>query len=511
MQGHPSQPGLPNRLTGILGFGVLTVALFAATPAGAAGDHPEMSPGVKRVQHSKASFGADPRYPFGYDPRQQIEIYGGKKEIKEPRPLVELGQKLYVEGPLDPSFDVIGRKNLFQPAFSIFGDWRTAVAYNDNGPGKRIGQIATRLNLDFDLSFTATERIHALFRPVDRGGQFSRIEFGPDSHDARLEFDPVPRTFFFEGDIGNIIAGLTDRYQSYDLPVALGFTPLIFQNGIWVNSAIVGGAVSIVGRNSPALGISNFDVTFFAGFDQVTTPAIKDAAGKLVKSGVNVYAIGGFFEANEGYWEAGVGYIDDYRDDIFGDKSYGSATVAFTKRYGGWLSNSVRAIAAFGQRNQLNGQKTADGVIILVENSLISPKELVLVPYVNLFAGFGRPQSLLRNGDAGGVLFNTGILFQTDGLTGFPKLDDTGHDTYGAAVGVNYLFNLDQQIVLEAATVQVHGDPVGRAAKGAQYGFGARYQRNLSKKWIWRSDAMYAFRDNDVDIFGVRSEVRRKF
>ena len=471
-----------------------------------------MSPGVQRAKYDRSAFGSDPKYPGGYDTKQQLDIYGGKHDIKEPRPLVELGQKLYVEGPLSPSYDVIGRKNLFSPSFLVFGDWRTAVAYNDNGPGKRVGQIATRLNLETDLSFTATERVHALFRPLDRKGKFTRAEFfGPDADGVHGEFDLVPRTFFFEGDIGNIIAGFTDRYQSYDLPFAVGLTPLIFQNGIWINSAIAGGAISITGRNSPELGIANFDLTFFAGFDKVTTPAIKDAKGNLIEHGVNVYGAGGFFEANEGYWEAGVGYIHDLRDDIFGDKSYGSATVAFTKRYGGWLSNSVRAIGAFGQPNQLIGKKTADGFIILIENSLISPKELVLVPYLNLFAGFGRPQSLLRNGDAGGVLFNTGILFETDGLTGYPKLDDTGQDTYGGAIGVNYLFNLEQQIVLEAATVQVHGDPVGRAAKGDQYGFGARYQRNLTNYLIFRADAMYAVRQNDSNIAGIRTEIRQKF
>jgi hypothetical protein len=93
----------------------------------------------------------------------------------------------------------------------------------------------------------------------------------------------------------------------------------------------------------------------------------------------------------------------------------------------------VRGIAAFGQRTQLNGQK-ADGLSLLVENSLISRRNWSRA-HVSLFAGFGRPQSL-RNGDAGSILFNTGILLETDGLTGFP-LDDTAHDTYGGAVGVN--------------------------------------------------------------------------
>jgi hypothetical protein len=508
-----SERGKPaGRIAGAIGAGALTAALLASAAVPA---HAEDDFGVQRVQHSRGAFGPDPRYPGSYDTKQQIDIYGGKKNIDEPRPLIEAWEPMYREGPLLPNYDIIGRKNLVAPAFSLYGDWRTAVAYNDNGPGKKIGQIATRLNLEADLQFTATERIHALFRPLDRNNRFTRYEFfGPDADGkAHFEFDAVPRTFFFEGDLGNIVAGFTDRYQKWDLPFTFGLVPMLFQNGIWVNSAMAGGAFSLVGRNSAALKISNMDITFFAAGDQVTTPAVKDLQGNLVKSGLAVYGANAFIEANEGYWEIGAGYIQDFRDDIFGDKSYASATIAFTRRYFGWLSNSIRGIGAFGQDRQLNGRRTADGFILLLENSLISPQPLVLVPYFNAFVGFGTPQSLMRNADAGGILFNTGILFQTDGLTGYPKLDDTGHNTYGAALGVNYLFNLEQQIVLEAATVQVHGpsDPLVRPALGAQYGVGARYQRNLSRAWLFRTDVMYAWRENQADIAGVRAEVRQKF
>ncbi len=513
MQWRPSVPALFSRPAVVVGAGVLTAALLSTTAVVA--EQPQMSPGVTRVGHSKGAFKPDPRYPGSYDAKQQIDIYGGKKNIEEPRPLVELFEPMYKEGPLQEPKDLVGRKNLFAPAFSLYGDWRTAVAYNDNGPGKRVGQIATRLNLEADLSFTATERIHALFRPLDRAGNFTRAEFfGPDAaNKVFFELDMVPRTLFFEGDVGNIVAGLTDKYQKYDLPFAVGLVPLIMQNGIWVQSAMAGGAFSFMAFNNAALDISNMDVTFFFGFDKVTTPAIKDAAGKLVDTGLSVYGAATFIEANEGYWEAGIGYIHDHRN-LFDDQSYASATVAFTKRYGGWLSNSVRVIGAFGQEKPRVGNKTAEGVIVLVENSLISHKELVLVPYLNMFAGFGRPQSLMRNGDAGGVLNNTGILFQTDGLTGFPKLDDSGADTYGAALGVNYLFDLDQQVVLEAATVQVMEtffDATGRSAKGAQYGVGARYQKNLSRAHIFRADVMYAWRDNDANVAGIRTEFRQKF
>ena len=476
----------------------------------------QMSPEAKLAPNDQQAFGSDPHYGSTYAPDQQIEIYGGKHKVDEQRPIVEIGQPLYVEGPLTPTFNDVGRKNLVQPGFSIFGDWRTAVAYNNNGANKEVGSIATRLNLEADLQLTATERIHAQFRPFDQNtvnGPITHQDFfGPDQNGGAFPLNATPRTAFFEGDLGNIAAGLTDKYQAFDLPFAVGLVPLIFQNGIWVNSAMWGGAASIIGQNSAMFHISNMEFTFFSGFDDVTTPAVKDANGVLVNHGLSAYGAAGFIEANEGYWETGLGYIQDNRGLPF-DASYGDATIAFTRRYGGWLSNSVRGVWAFGQQAQANGQHTADGFILLVENSLISPKELVLVPYANAWVGFGHPQSLMRNGDAGGILNNTGITFETDGLTGFPKLDDSGQDTYGGAVGVEYLFNLDQQIVLEASTVQVRTSnfELGRQAKGSEYGVGGRYQRNLTNSLLFRADVIYAEELNQKNVAGVRAELRQKF
>ena len=50
-----------------------------------------------------------------------------------------------------------------------------------------------------------------------------------------------------------------------------------------------------------------------------------------------------------------------------------------------------------------------------------------------------------------------------------------------------------------------------RTAKGSQVGFGIRYQLPLNNAWILRADAMIASRDDDQDLFGIRTELRRKF
>jgi hypothetical protein len=78
---------------------------------------------------------------------------------------------------------------------------------------------------------------------------------------------------------------------------------------------------------------------------------------------------------------------------------------------------------------------------------------------------------------------------------------------------LQYLFNLDQQLVFEVATVQPFGDPIaGIGVAYPQYGFGVRYQIPLSRAWLFRADATYHIIDGPAeDNFGIRAEVRRKF
>jgi len=120
---------------------------------------------------------------------------------------------------------------------------------------------------------------------------------------------------------------------------------------------------------------------------------------------------------------------------------------------------------------------------------------------------------LARAGGAGGILKNTGINFETDGLTNFPKLDDSGQNTAGGAMGMEYLFGLNRQLVVEAAAFQVIDgeNEVGRAARGDEYALGMRYQFPLNEAWIFRSDAMHGWRMEDENLAGLRFEIRRKF
>jgi hypothetical protein len=470
-------------------------------------DKDQKKPPAKRTSVAKKDgdlFRADPSYDTEFSSEEQVEIYGAKRAVDPPRPPIELGRPQYTSGAYEESSTLLGVKNPLLPGFAVYGDWRTAVAYNSNN-GKDIAQVATRLNLDVDFKFTGTERIHAFFAPIQKdNAEFTRYEFGGDGNGRfNDELDAEPQTLFFEGDAGSLYSGFTGQEASFDLPFTVGLFPLFLQNGIWANDAILGGAVSIPAKNSAALGLANFDITLFAGFDNVNNAGIIGADARD-NNNANLFGITAFIDAFGGYIETGYGLIQG-RDDQDGLLTH-FLTGAYTRRYYNTVSNSTRVFANVGE----DPEGSSDGLAIISENSLITGLPSTLLPYANFFVGFGNPQPLVDGFNAG-ILKNVGINFETDALTGYPKLDDSGSNTLGGAIGLQYLFNLDQQLVFELAMVQpFENDGIG--AQEAQYGFGVRYQLPLDKAWLLRADATYQILEGgDEDNFGLRVELRRKF
>jgi hypothetical protein len=456
----------------------------------------------RKVADKDDLFLPGPRYDRNYDAKSQVDVYGKKVAVDAPRPLLELGREQYTSGAYEPSSTLLGELNPLLPGLSIYGDWRTAVAYNSN-KGKDIAQIATRLNLDIDFKFTATERIHAFFTPLQKNAKFTRYEFGGGDGDGKFtdEFDFNPQTLFFEGDLGSLYSGFTGKDARFDTPFVVGLFPLFLQNGIWANDAILGGAVTIPAKNSAKLGLPNYDITFFAAFDNVDNAAI---LGPQKNSNANVFGVTTFIDAFSGYIEAGYGVLQG-RDELDGQLTH-FLTASYSRRYFNTFSNSTRLFGNFGDG------KNDEGFVIISENSLITGGLSTLIPYANFFAGFGNPQPLVDGFNAG-ILKNIGINFETDALTGYPKLDDSGSNAVGGAIGVTYLFgkDLDQQLVFEVAMVQPFEDD-GIGAKRPQYGFGVRYQKALTRAWLLRADATYQILEGeDEDNFGVRLELRRKF
>ncbi len=464
---------------------------------------PHTSSDVQLLPHDPSVFGPDPTYnDKPYDFQAQLDIYGAKHANANQRPLLELGRELYQYGPFQPAPTLFGDTNIATPQVLVYGDWRTAVAWNDNG-AKEQASINTRLNLDVDVRLTSTERIHAFFRPFDKNGKFTGEDFGGENTGFQSHFDGNADALFFEGDVGSVLGGLMGTDSKLDMPFAAGLMPLLFQNGVWLQDAFSGFAFTIPARNSRELDISNFDITFFAGFDRVTSSGLVND-----DHGGHIFGVATFLEMMQGYWEIDYAYI---QDDENQGRSFHSYGIAYTHRYFNTISNTVRFIGASGQ-DPHQGKQTADGYLLLLENSLITSQPSNIVPYFNFWAGFDHPCSAARDAGAGGILLNTGILFETDGLTGFPKMDDTGINTAGGAFGLNILGpNFKNQLVLETAFVNARGDSADRTAPGNEVGIGLRYQHPITNAIILRFDTMYAWRQNAENLFGARFEIRYKF
>ncbi len=454
------------------------------------------------VPYQPDDFAPVPYVAQQLDPRREMETYYGKVAIDTQRPWVEWWRPFYTGGMYEPGVPVLSDVNLLTPAFLVYGDYRTGVGVHRNN-GKPVRSLANRLNLDMDLRLTGTERFHLFTGPLDHNGRFTRLDFSDNKIKLEEELDFQLDTAFFEGDLGAITGSWLGDDAPFDLPFTCGLVPLLYQNGIWMEDAIAGFAVGAPWKHSRALNWANYDATFFAGFNQVTSPAFNND-----NNAAAVYGTAWFVEAYNGYIEADYAFLDDL-DKL--DRSYHNAAIAYTRRYFGRISNTIRLIGNIGQSGPAIN-RSADGALLLFENSLISEQPSTFVPYWNCFVGNGRPQSVARAQNAGGILRNTGINFETDGLTGYPTLNATASNSYGGAVGLNVLSaDFRKQLVFEFAALDTYGNPALSSAAGPEYAVGTRYQTALNNRLIWRVDLMNGWFDNAPDIYGTRSEIRWKF
>ncbi len=458
--------------------------------------HPETDKRSWLVEPEIHDFHPGPIYDgLPYDPYGLMNVYEGKTLYATQRPLLELGRPWYHLGQLSEGYTFLGKHNPVNPQLIVFGDFRTAYGQS-NLVDDSNSQVAFEWNMNWDFRLTSTERFAWFLAPMNDGESNTRFELDNDRY-----FDQWNADFlfgYFEGDLGAIVGGFTGQTLPFDLPFAMGVMPLLFQNGVWLEDQFLGVAATIPARNSPRLNISNMDVTFFAGFDEIISPAFEfnDDAAKL-------YGMASFIEAWNGYWEIDYAYLEDR---TFNDRSYHNIGIGYSRRYGRWISNSSRIIVNAGQE-AANGVNTADGFLLISENSLITAHPSTIIPYFNFFAGFDRPQKA-----AGfNILRNTGILFESDGMTGYPTLDDTAQNTFGGAIGLNMMPNdFSQQLILETAYVGKHKNG-NRNVAGDQIGLGVRYQLPLNNSIILRADAMVGFLENSDNINGARLELRRKF
>ncbi|MEM6362822.1 MAG: hypothetical protein AAF745_00235 [Planctomycetota bacterium] len=458
---------------------------------------------TSQLQSFAGDFSPTPLPPLSdfHDGAREAWVYDAKHPVPTQSPWVQWGREFYAGGITPRGRNWFGSTNLAHPQFYVYGDTRTGIIGGRNAAG-RTDNLSTLMNLDMDLRLTDTERFHGFIGPLNRGGEISRIDFRDGRFDLNNVFDPNFVTAFFEGDLGAMWGGFHNKPSPAEIPIAIGLVPLLFQNGIWLEDAVTGAAIGFPARHSRLLNWSNFDLTLFAAIDHINSNAfgVDDHRGQF-------FGAAAFIEAYGGYIESGYAFV---RDRHQAHLNYHNVTASFTRRYFDRVSNSLRVILNLGQTGP-EADRTADGGLLLCENSWITASPLTFVPYANAFYGWGRPQSVARAGGSGGILRNTGINFDTDGLNGFATLDATGFDTAGGSLGVDLLGQrLDRQLLLEVAYLTRHGDQNPFVA-GDQFAIGGRYQFPITHSRLLRFDVMHGWRNGLQNVYGTRMEYRWKF
>ena len=81
---------------------------------------------------------------YCWDGCTELGVYGGKHLNPTQRPWLECFTPLYAPGPWPPSYTFLGPTNLVRPKFYLYGDYRTAVANNNNvdNAARRSGRTA---------------------------------------------------------------------------------------------------------------------------------------------------------------------------------------------------------------------------------------------------------------------------------------------------------------------------------------------------------------------------------
>jgi hypothetical protein len=219
---------------------------------------PTMDPDLCVVPYQQDDFSWTPTPLVPYDPVIELSPYRDKRSVPVQRPWLELGREFYGSGIYQPPPTWFGETNLAQPQFLVYGDYRSAVGFNQNVAGDN-KVWANRLNLDMDYRLTSTERIHAFIGPLDDGTRFTGVDFSDGSADFVDATDAELDTLFFEGDAGQIVGSATGTQHPFDMPFTVGLAPLLFQNGVWMEDAVAAVAWTIPARNNPNLVWSNFD------------------------------------------------------------------------------------------------------------------------------------------------------------------------------------------------------------------------------------------------------------
>src|SRR5581483_9356684 len=156
----------------------------------------------------------------------------------------------------DPGFSLFGEE--LSPRLDLDGLMR--IQFLDQQLHNQTNNFITpQLDLQTNLQLTATQRVYALWRPIEWGAREPTFfQFGND-HGWTGRFSETPQALFYEGQPFNWLSP-NDRLP-LDFTLAIGRIPLFLHNGLWFNNFMDGFQLS---KNNIQLGnLSNLNIMYF--------------------------------------------------------------------------------------------------------------------------------------------------------------------------------------------------------------------------------------------------------
>lgn len=447
--------------------------------------------------------GAAPLYAAGSELSDEPIPMATEEELPaRTAPLIEIGPKFLGTGNLPDGIE-LPTGAVWNPAFWVFGNYRTALGYFDDGSNEEIVEWANRLDLFGHLELSGTERLLIGVSPLSEDGQFSGYTFEPDALEGTdNESNGEITRFFFEGEIGEIFPRLDPADRGiFDVGFAIGRQPLFFQEGIMINDDMVDGLG--ITRDTimiPGLSIDT-RMTLFLGWNDVNRD------NNLEDEDANLY---GLFV--EGDWGMSTVQIDaayvDSEDGAGGDLDSFHFGVGSTQRislFGRTINTSIRLNTS--EALDTETAAASDGTLLFGEFNT-TPHGSNDVVYLNAFWGDDRYSSALRGETAGGPLGQTGILFAAVGLGRYGSaLSNQADNVAGGSVGRQFFWNGERsQFIVEVGGRSGTEDTTPDAAA-----LGVRYQRALGRRFVFRVDGFASTQDDVDDGAGLRTELLTRF
>lgn len=416
---------------------------------------------------------------------------------KRPAPLVEIGDKFLGNGDLQKGFKMPGGA-VWHPSLWVFGNFRSAVQSFDNGT-TRVTEWANDLNLFANLQLAATERVLVGFAPLrNDNGQFTGYDFEPTAGRGwREDFNENllhPRTFFFEGELGEMFPGWDDGDRhSLDYGISVGRQPLSLQGGILVNDDSLD-MVSIT-RNALLPGwASHMRLSGLFAWNEI------ERGNNGADKSAYLFGLDGFVDTAMSTIEADVLYVAS------GTQGDGLFLGLGSVQRIGKVATTFRINQSIATEQPSAGMQS--GTMLFAELSLTPPYTHDVL-YLNGYWGIDDFSSAVRGPLAGGPLGRTGLMFAAVGLGQYGSpLSNAGRRSVGGAIGYQMFFG---ELRRRQLTLELGGLTPTDGRNASAEAFGARFQQAIGQRTVFIVDAFGALQENSREAFGGRMEFLVKF